>query len=743
MHRGASVLFAIGTIHLAAQTSESALEPLELKPDEAAVWTSDQQEIDGIFQRLHGHVRILTDQGIYVTADEAERNTQTEQFKIWGNVHFENRADGHTMSCELAEYDIRNETGTLFNVTGTAPAHIDPKPGLLVTSNPFYIEGKRMDINKGNYKLHDGFITDCKPTDVWWKLKAREFDIIPRDRAIARSSTLYLKGVPIFYFPVFRKSLEEQPRRSGFLTPNIGNSSLRGQTVGVGYFWAINRSYDVMYRTQYYTRSGFAHQADFAGWVNSRTTFDATIFKAGESTDGRVAGGYLIAAEGKSQLGRGWEGRGELRQLSSLAFRQGWTQSFNEGINSQVTSTGFLTKHWKDYGFNFVAQRSVNYQTNIAGNEIVIRKLPEAQFLSREHAIGNLPVWVSLDSSFGLVRRSQPEFQTRQLVQRADIAPRVMTAFHWKGIDIAPSFLLRNTVYDSSFRDGRVTGQNLVRNARDVRVEIALPRLSRVFQAPKWLRAGEQVKHVVEARAKYRYVTGIEDFRNTVRFDEMDVMSNTHEVEYSLTNRLLKRNNTGGVEDVVSWQVWYKRYFDPTFGGAIAPGQRNVVESSALLTGYAFLNGYRRQSPVVSVLRVQSRVGLEWRADFDPVRNAFVNSSVGVDARFGEFFMLVNHAHLRTDDVLAPKANQLRGQIQWGGDNKRGMSYGFSTGYDYLTGSLQFMQAQTTYNTDCCGFSLQYRRNNFQVFNDNQFRIAFAIANIGSFGTLRRQERIF
>jgi LPS-assembly protein len=53
------------------------------------------------------------------------------------------------------------------------------------------------------------------------------------------------------------------------------------------------------------------------------------------------------------------------------------------------------------------------------------------------------------------------------------------------------------------------------------------------------------------------------------------------------------------------------------------------------------------------------------------------------------------------------------------------------------------MQGQTTYNTDCCGFSVQYRRFNFNVISDNQFRVAFAIANIGSFGTLRRQERIF
>jgi len=49
-----------------------------------------------------------------------------------------------------------------------------------------------------------------------------------------------------------------------------------------------------------------------------------------------------------------------------------------------------------------------------------------------------------------------------------------------------------------------------------------------------------------------------------------------------------------------------------------------------------------------------------------------------------------------------------------------------------------------TYNSDCCGLSVQYRRFNFGTRpGDDQFRVAFAIANIGSFGTLKRQERIF
>ena len=327
--------------------------------------------------------------------------------------------------------------------------------------------------------------------------------------------------------------------------------------------------------------------------------------------------------------------------------------------------------------------------------------------------------------------------------RRLDIAPRISTAAHWFGLDLAPSFGIRETSYDSKLVGGKLSGGNLTRSARDFQFDLGLPRLSRVFLAPKWMKAGDKVKHVIEARARYRNVSGVSDFRQIIRFDDTDIISNTNEVEFSLANRLLRRNGSGGVEDVVSWQLWYKRYFDPTFGGAIIPGQRNVLQTSTGLTGYGFLSGYRNQSPIVSVLRIQSRVGTEWRTDYDPVRHSFVNSTLSVDARFGEFFALVSHSHLNTNPVLAPKANQLRGQFQWGNDNRRGFSYGFATGYDYLKGQLQYMQGQTTYNTDCCGFSVQYRRFNFNVIADNQFRVAFAIANIGSFGTLRRQERIF
>jgi LPS-assembly protein len=450
--------------------------------------------------------------------------------------------------------------------------------------------------------------------------------------------------------------------------------------------------------------------------------------------------------EGRSDLGKGWQARGDLKYLSSFLFRQQFTQSFDEAVSSETHSVGFITKHWADYGVNLVAARNVNFQSTTPNDEIVLRKLPEVQFTEREHEIGKLPIWFSFDSSYGLERRTEPEFQTRQFVQRVSFEPHVMTGVHWKGFDLAPSFGIHEIAYDSSFNSTQVHGQNIQHFARDVSLDVSVPPLSRIFDAPKWMGRGKdaKLKHVIEPRVTYRYVTGIEDFNNVVRFDDTDILSNTNEVEYSLTNRLLAKDSNGNVSEVLSWQLWYKRYLDPTFGGAVIPGQTNVLMSTVDITGIPFLDQERRQSPVVSVLRYQSNLNLEWRADYDPVQHGIIDSGISVDKRVKQVYVSLGDYLLKSNPLLdAPGSNQFRGQVTYGGDNRRGWNYGFSAFYDYRLGVLQFAQSQVTYNTDCCGISVQYRRFDFGTRNENQFRVAFAVSNIGSVGTLRTQDRIF
>jgi LPS-assembly protein len=601
------------------------------------------------------------------------------------------------------------------------------------------------------YILYKGTITSCTYPKPWWTLRAPKFDIIPNNRAVTNRAIFRVKGLPVFYFPYFYKSLEKQPRKSGFLTPNFGNSSRFGQMFGLGYFWAINRSYDLTYRSQYFTMRGFTHTVDFRGKPNDKTDFDFFVYGVADrgllldNGERRKQGGYLMSFTGNTEFGAGWRGRGTVNYLSNFEFRQAFTQSFNEAIFSEVNSVGFVEKQWRGNNLQVVFLRNQNYQSPEPGDSIVIRKLPQLEYTRRDTQIWKkIPVWVSLDSTAGLVRRDQPLFQTRQYVERADATPRVTAVLQKAGFSLVPSFGLRGSYWGSSKRDALVQGENLTRFARDLSVDLIAPSLARVYQkAPKWM-GGDKWKHVIEPRATYRYVSGVSDFARTIRFDDIELLTNTNEVEVSLTNRVFTKRQ-GVATEMLSWQVWQRRFFDPDFGNTLIPGTRNVNQSSVDFSSFAFLDQRRSASPVASSLRFMPipAASIEYRTDYDTRRGQISNSSVSIDGRVNQWFVSAGHTHVNSGTILTPKTNQFRGLIGYGGESRRGWSAAFFTVYDYRIGVMQFANTQVTYNTDCCGFSVQYRRFSFGTRNENQFRIAFAVANLGSFGTLRRQERFF
>ena len=90
------------------------------------------------------------------------------------------------------------------------------------------------------------------------------------------------------------------------------------------------------------------------------------------------------------------------------------------------------------------------------------------------------------------------------------------------------------------------------------------------------------------------------------------------------------------------------------------------------------------------------------------------------------------------------KFQQFRLALGYGGATRRGFSAASSLGFDAEVNKLQFATLETTYNWDCCGLTLEYRRYEIgNVRNENLYRFSFTLANIGSFGNLRKQERLY
>ncbi len=284
--------------------------------------------------------------------------------------------------CERAEYNTDTEMGKFYTVRGYTKTKIDAKPGMLTSDNPFYFEGEWAEKIHEKYILYNGFITGCTMPGPWWTLeRPMRFDIIPEDRALAYKAVYRLKDVPLCSIRRSSTSPSRKNReKSGFLTPSAGNSTTLGAFFGLGYYWAINRSYDALYRFEDFTARGYSHHLDFRGKPTEKSDFDMIFYGVQDrgiliGNTIQKQGGYDIYATGKAEFGDGWTAKGNIDYLSNLLFRQNFTQSFNEAIFSESHSTGYVSKIFGGYNtFNVVASRPENFQDNLPGDYVLIRQ---------------------------------------------------------------------------------------------------------------------------------------------------------------------------------------------------------------------------------------------------------------------------------------------------------------------------------------------------------------------------------
>jgi LPS-assembly protein len=404
----------------------------------------------------------------------------------------------------------------------------------------------------------------------------------------------------------------------------------------------------------------------------------------------------------------------------------------------------------------------------------------------------------------GITQSCTPSFRTANLVGRFDLNPEISLPVLFHGWSLRPDLTLHETYYtqrlvgQNGADPGQAVDDDINRQAVDTSVEVRPPALERVFDK-EFL--GRKWKHVIEPRAVYRFVTGVNNFGNILKFDDRDILTDTHEVEYGFVTRLYAKRKSNKPEDctnlmsallvggalpsaaipwqhtnpgavqpcppgpevreVVTWELVQKYFLDPTFGGALIPGQRNVFTSTADLTGIAFLTQPRHLSPLVSRLRVEtsSRTDAEWDMDYDfqvshfNANTVLFNYHVGLWTFGGGDALLeiptqnpVSAPTPSTTPTPAPNVtfNQFRASLGYGATTKHGLSAATSFGFDAEVNQLQFLSTQATYNWDCCGMTVEYRSYTVaNVRNENLFRVTFNLANIANLGNLHHQESLY
>ncbi len=682
-------------------------------------------------------------------ADHIEYDSKTYDILARGHVIF----DYKTQHIEAPEghYNARTDEGAFFHVTGTINVPRRPNPNVLFSANPISFEADEVDRSgEQTYVFKKTWLTICMPNRPVWKFYSVRATLKVDQKVVLVRANFRLLKVPIIYLPYASIPASQRVRQSGFLLPELAENSRNGFVVGDSYYWAPTDWADVEAGAQVLSKRGWGQSLDFRAVPESNMNLRVHYY--GVEDRGLAAGsnGTLISEGGSeasllytSNFAHGWRGVADINYLSSLTFRLAFATTFNEATISEQHSDVFVTNNFHGFTLNIAASNYQDFLNAQPETSIVIRSAPEVRFGSTDRAFWNKwPVYFGFDSVSGSVRRSDTIIDTSQYVQRTEFAPHMTLPLRWGswfGMTSTAGF--RITDYGEKLVNGTPVAQGLLRTDGEFSVEVRPPALERV-----WNRGKTKWKHAIEPLIVYNYVTGIRNFGQIIRFDEDDTITATSEVQSGITQRFFRKTADGQAEEFLTWRLAAKYYFDPAFGGALIPGRRNVFSALDSITPFAFADEPRRWSPIVSDIKLNysARYDVQLETDYDTLAKSFAAGLIGTVHPFRQSFLSLAEFRLHTDPILQPQQQQIRVTGGWGQLNRKGWNTATSLAYDTIQHSLQYEVVQASYNGSCCGISFEYRRLALgPLRNDNQFRAALLIANIGTFGTLRRQERVF
>ena len=271
----------------------------------------------------------------------------------------------------------------------------------------------------------------------------------------------------------------------------------------------------------------------------------------GAPVTGQDQGGEEVRLIGDTSRDH-WRGAASIDYLSSFLFRQAFSETYSQAVNSEVKSVAYLSHNLAGFSLNASASRYQNFYqdplTNSYSDQIKILHLPMVEVNGLEQHVSSSPLLWGVDASAGGLQRSEPGFVTANLVGRLDLRPRIALPLQWKGWELRPEVAVHDTLYTQQVSSpsatnplGAASGNEINRRDLEAAIELRPPVLEKVFDREIF---GRRLKHVIEPIFTYRYTTGVDNFQNIIRFDQTDILSNTSEFEYDFIQRIYGRRRS-------------------------------------------------------------------------------------------------------------------------------------------------------------------------------------------------------
>jgi LPS-assembly protein len=718
-----------------------------------------------------------------VTVYEAENRVLAE-----GSVVFDQAAI-QRITGSRAEWNYRTKTGYFIDSTGYTNRTQD--------GTRIYFTADRVEkVSLDTIIATNVTVTACDEDVPKWSFHANRARIKTGDRVRIYTAKLKIKKIPVIYMPYASVSIKQRDRASGFLTPTFGGSGSKGFRLSSAYYLTLGRSADFTFRNDIYTARGIGLGGDLRTRANSRSFFNVgfysvkdRIFGPKEDAAHPNQGGSSFYVEGVHYFKNGFTAAADVNITSNLAFRQVFSDNIQQAISPEETSQVFVNKDHNEYSFNFLARTQVSSLPDV---RIRIRELPSVTIDKRPTILSfldKLPVYFSFEGAAeGTSRKETVEDQvqfandvggnpiiTPSIVQRLDVHPRFELPLAFAGWNVTASASGRVTFYSNSVdpTTRNVLGQNVTRSYGEFELDVRPPAFAKDFHH----KGSFFFQHVIEPYITYRRLAGINNFDRIIRFDYIDAIADTNEIEFGIANRFFTRRSTENVSEKEARQtgtqtkqsistqpyealtitVRGKYFFDPYFGGALVPGRRNQFYPLNTLSGFVYGGVPRRFSPVNVDVRYRPRRELfaDFRTDLDTngggVRS--VSTTFGLSKTAIQIFQSFYYTRAielvgslaKFADSRGFEAGTQRGS-QWSpsvflGNRDRGLFGGASFFFDFQKrpgrGDNSLISSTVTLGNswDCCAVSAQFSTFNVGLRKENRVVFSFRLNGIGTFGT--------
>lgn len=692
--------------------------------------TADRQEglgqghfkASGFVDLQFGESRVQSDRLEIVTNTKPD-GTSERRILAEGNVVFlrgEERLAGDRL-----DMDLVSGRGTFENALGYV------EPGVFVEARKI----ERVDDN--TFRIHGGKFTSCSQPNPRWSFTASRATLKVDDRVSATNVLFKVKSVPAFYVPYFTYPIQKDQRSTGLLFPHFGQSTTRGFNIGMGFFWAMGRTYDQTFYLDRYSKFGwgFGHEFRYVRKSPSRGTFRSNVSR-------RSTGGFEHDFGWSALQMLPWKIKASLEVQESSTIE--YQEQFQDGLDLASRRHRFSAASLqRGFGTTSVSLLARSADTFFGSNESFDRRrqLPSLMVAQSPRKVARTGLVYSYRA-----KAENLAFGNQDRVNsygRYDLHPRLSRPFSLPFLQITPEAQVRFTSYGVSDLDTGVdtdlSGPAISRRYFESSLDVRGPMFSRVFHTTGNFYS-DKFKHVIGPEARWTYRTRVDDFEAIPYFDGDDRSLGTNQIQYSLVQRFYAKRTGGSGKpepyEFFSWRVGQTYYvetaasrFDPSyFSSAFGPG--------GVPTHF---------SPI------QSRLG------FRPSTHLSVNYDFEYDINFKEFVRTslaggVNTPRLRIEgrwsrsiresgqqEKRQVNSNLLRGSARVELLPRR-LALEGSGDYDVLRKNLIQAIGRVRYDVQCCGFLVEVIQSDFNTKQDREYRFSIELANIGSIGNFFAAE---